>query len=84
MTDFDAQSIKEEQQKIIEENLKTLPESKRLAKEREQQLIEQLLQDDNKTKKPHFGILFPSIIIIGTLLILIVFITVIHLLLAIF
>lgn len=84
MTDFDTQSIKEEQQKIIEENLKTLPENKRRAKEREQQAFEQLLQEDTKKEKPHLGILFPYVVIIGTLLVLGAFVSIIQLLLSVF
>lgn len=76
--------IKEKQQKIIEENLKNLSEHKLAVKKQQEQAYQQLLNKDDTEKEHPFGILFPSIIAAGTLLIIAGFVSVICLLISMF
>lgn len=78
------QQIKEKQQKIIEENLKNLSEHKLAVKKQQEQAYQQLLNKDDTEKEHPFGILFPSIIVVGTLLIIAGFVSVICLLISMF
>lgn len=76
--------IKEKQQKIIEENLKNLESHKRAAKEQQEQAYRELLKEDPPKKENPYGILFPCIIAVGTFLIVMGFVALIHLFFSLF
>ena len=78
------EEIKQEEQKIIEENLKNLAEHQLEVRRQQEEAYQQLLNEDDKRKENPYGILFPSIITIGTLLVISGLISIAHLLISMF
>lgn len=78
------EEIKQEEQKIIEENLKNLAEHQLEIRKQQEEAYQQLLHEDDKRKENPYGILFPSVIVIGTLLVIAGLVSIICMLLSMF